>query len=59
MALPPTTPTGTPPPPPGLTTPLGYAGAYTDAETGYLYLIGRYYDPATAQFLTVDPLGDC
>lgn len=31
-------------------------GAYTDPETGLQYLINRYYDPATAQFLTVDPL---
>jgi len=39
-----------------VTTPLGYAGQYTDAETGFQYLRARYYDPATAQFLTVDPL---
>lgn len=38
------------------TTPIGYAGAYKDAETGLLYLINRYYNPATAQFLTRDPL---
>jgi RHS repeat-associated protein len=38
------------------TTPLQYAGQYTDAETGLVYLRARYYDPATAQFLTVDPL---
>ena len=38
--------------------PLGFAGAYTDAETGFLYLINRYYDPATGQFLSVDPLVD-
>ena len=29
---------------------------YTDPETGYVYLRNRYYDPATAQFLTRDPL---
>lgn len=34
---------------------IGYAGAYKDSESGYLYLINRYYDPGTAQFLTVDP----
>ncbi len=39
-------------------TPLGFAGQYTDAETGLLYLRARYYDPATAQFLTVDPLAN-
>ena len=38
------------------TTPFGYAGAYTDTESGLLYLTHRYYDPTTGQFLTVDPL---
>jgi RHS repeat-associated protein len=40
----------------GLTsyTPFGYAGAYTD-PTGLQYLINRYYDPATGQFISVDP----
>jgi RHS repeat-associated protein len=38
-------------------TPLGYAGAYTD-PSGLNYLINRYYDPSTGQFLTVDPLVD-
>jgi RHS repeat-associated protein len=33
---------------------FGYAGAYTDS-TGMVYLIGRYYDPQTGQFLSVDP----
>lgn len=37
------------------TTPLEYAGEYTDAESGLQYLRARYYDPSTAQFLTVDP----
>ena len=36
---------------------FGYAGEYTD-PTGYLYLRARYYDPTTAQFLTVDALLD-
>ncbi len=39
-------------------TPIGYAGAYTDAETGFLYLTHRYYDPSTGQFLSVDLLVD-
>ena len=53
---PPTTPGATPPPPAGSppATPFGYAGAYTD-PTGLIYLLNRYYDPATGQFLSVDP----
>jgi RHS repeat-associated protein len=39
----------------GTTTPFGFAGQYTDAESGLLYLRARYYDPATGQFLTRDP----
>ena len=35
---------------------LGFAGEYTDIETGFVYLRARYYDPATGQFLTRDPL---
>jgi RHS repeat-associated protein len=38
------------------TTPIGGAGEYRDDETGFIYLRARYYDPATAQFLTRDPL---
>ena len=41
-----------------VTTPFGYAGEYTDADTGMIYLRARYYDPATGQFLTRDPLED-
>lgn len=37
------------------TTPLLYGGQYQDVETGFYYLRSRYYDPATGQFLTVDP----
>ena len=37
-------------------TPLLYGGGYTDTETGFIYLIHRYYDPTTAQFTTLDPL---
>ncbi len=40
----------------GTSTPLQYGQGYTDAETGLIYLKARYYDPATAEFLTVDPL---
>jgi RHS repeat-associated protein len=40
----------------GLTgaTPFGYAGGYTDPD-GLIYLINRYYDPASGQFASVDP----
>ena len=37
-----------------LSTPFGFAGGYTDL-TGLVYLVHRYYDSATAQFMTVDP----
>jgi RHS repeat-associated protein len=37
------------------TTPFGFGGGYTDA-TGLIYLIARYYDPGSAQFVSVDPL---
>jgi RHS repeat-associated protein len=37
------------------TTPLGYAGQYTDTDTGLIYLRARYYDPSTGQFLSRDP----
>lgn len=41
----------------GTITPLlGYAGEYTDDETGLIYLRARYYDPETGQFTTRDPL---
>ncbi|MFI4990776.1 MAG: RHS repeat-associated core domain-containing protein, partial [Solirubrobacterales bacterium] len=38
------------------TTPLGYDGQYTSTDTGLIYLRARVYDPATAQFLSSDPL---
>jgi RHS repeat-associated protein len=38
------------------TTPLGYDGQYTSTDTGLIYMRARVYDPATVQFLTVDPL---
>jgi RHS repeat-associated protein len=37
------------------TTPLGWDGQYTSSDTGLIYMRARVYDPATAQFLTVDP----
>jgi RHS repeat-associated protein len=36
-------------------TAIGFAGGYTD-PTGLVYLVNRYYDPATGEFLSVDPL---
>jgi RHS repeat-associated protein len=43
----------------GLTsyTPVGFAGGYTDPN-GLVYLVNRYYEPGTGQFLSVDPLVD-
>jgi RHS repeat-associated protein len=38
-----------------VTTNLQFDGQYADAETGFLYLRARYYDPSTGQFLTRDP----
>jgi RHS repeat-associated protein len=36
-------------------TPLEWGGQYKDAESGFIYLSARYYDPATAEFLSRDP----
>jgi RHS repeat-associated protein len=35
---------------------MQYVGQVTDALTGLIYLRARYYDPATAVFLSIDPL---
>jgi RHS repeat-associated protein len=40
------------------TSPFGFAGEYSDSESGLQYLRARYYDPATGNFLTADPLED-
>ncbi|MGL4745930.1 MAG: RHS repeat-associated core domain-containing protein, partial [Dermatophilaceae bacterium] len=37
-------------------TPLLYGQGHYDTDTGYIYLLHRYYDPATATFTTTDPL---
>ena len=37
------------------TTPLGFDGQYTSSDTGLVYMRARVYDPATAQFMSVDP----
>jgi RHS repeat-associated protein len=41
---------------PNVSNSLLYAGTYRDNETGLYYMQARYYDPTTAQFLSVDPL---
>ncbi|MGI5349423.1 putative T7SS-secreted protein [Streptomyces sp. CA-250714] len=38
-------------------TPLRFPGQYYDPETGLHYNCFRHYDPATARYLTPDPLG--
>ncbi|ASO22169.1 Putative deoxyribonuclease RhsC [Actinoalloteichus hoggarensis] len=38
-------------------TPLRFPGQYHDGETGLHYNRFRYYDPATARYLSADPLG--
>ncbi|GAB2971949.1 DUF6531 domain-containing protein [Amycolatopsis acidiphila] len=39
------------------TTPLRFPGQYADEESGLHYNVFRYYDPATARYLSQDPLG--
>ncbi|MCA1831305.1 MAG: RHS repeat-associated core domain-containing protein [Actinomycetota bacterium] len=39
-----------------VTNPFGYAGQYTDSESGLQYLRARYYDPVTGQFINRDPI---
>ncbi|MEO6701359.1 MAG: RHS repeat-associated core domain-containing protein, partial [Jatrophihabitantaceae bacterium] len=38
-----------------VSSPFQFGQGLTDAETGLIYLQHRYYDPSTAQFITVDP----
>lgn len=40
----------------GVTSPIGWAGEYRDAESGMVYLRVRNYDPATGQFMSRDPI---
>lgn len=42
--------------PGGVSNPFMFQGQYLDSESGLYYLQARYYDPTTAQFLSVDPL---
>ena len=39
----------------GVAQPFGFAGQIRDPETGFYYLRARYFDPATAQFVSRDP----
>jgi RHS repeat-associated protein len=39
-----------------MTTPVGYDGQWTDPDTQLVYLRARWLDPATAQFVSVDPM---
>ena len=41
----------------GVDCPLGFPGQYQDIETGLSYNYFRYYDPATARYVSPDPLG--
>ncbi|MFD7985903.1 putative T7SS-secreted protein [Kitasatospora indigofera] len=38
-------------------TPLRFPGQYYDPETRLHYNLNRYYDPSTARYATLDPLG--
>ncbi|MGH9305472.1 MAG: RHS repeat-associated core domain-containing protein, partial [Acidimicrobiales bacterium] len=38
-----------------VTNPFRFAGQYQDGESGLYYLRNRYYDPTTAQSMSVDP----
>lgn len=35
---------------------FGFAGEWTDPDTGYVFLRARWYDPATGNFLSKDPI---
>ena len=38
--------------------PFGYFGQYHDAESGFIYLRARYYDPNAGRFISEDPIRD-
>ena len=38
----------------GVSSPFGYCGEYTDAETGFVYLRARYYDTQVGRFTQED-----
>ncbi len=39
-----------------LENPLLYCGEYYDAESGFIYLRNRYYEPSIGRFITEDPV---
>ena len=39
-----------------ITNPFHFAGQFQDPESGLIYLRARYYEPATGQFITPDPI---
>jgi RHS repeat-associated protein len=41
-----------------VTSQLEFAGQYVDAESGFQYLVARYYDPVSSQFTSRDPLAN-
>lgn len=51
-------PYGTPLAVDGALSSFGFAGQYTDTESGLIWMRARFYDPATGQFISVDPLAD-
>jgi RHS repeat-associated protein len=34
---------------------FGFQGSYVDSVTGLVFMLDRYYDPSTDQFISVDP----
>ncbi|MCD2186656.1 DUF6531 domain-containing protein [Actinomycetospora soli] len=41
----------------GASTPLLFPGQYHDPESGFAYNVHRHYDPDTARYASLDPLG--
>jgi RHS repeat-associated protein len=37
---------------------FGFGTRYTDAETGLVYFLGRYYSPRSGRFLNCDPIAE-
>ena len=41
----------------GTATGIGYTGHVADAQSGYVYMQQRYYDPVLGRFFVTDPIG--